>query len=482
MSSTATSGWRSPISRRACSASVAVPTSSMSGPPRRRTARSHRESRDGRRRRRRARATRAARSRIHRPSVRSDQALHNPASSRRERPAPADFAGFAPPAGPVEQCAAPTARHRPNGVGGEVDSADLERLAHHRSQRKWLVSVPVFASARSRSSLWQEPSESSPARRRPLRLFRRPSRPSSCSPKPYAYAGLVAANPANGIEAVVTTVARADVSSGHVAGWIGVGSPKAGPAATGRVAPGRREHPGRDRQPALRGDHAAGPPDQVSDARLGDRFRARPISSRSSSCRGNPTCWHVLVNGKPATGAIHLPGSSAFRPMAMGESWNGGSPHCNGFGYRFDQLRVTTHGSWRALTGRLRHLRPRLQGHRIGRGPDSRQSAPDPDTASAHVWPSELRQSRGLPAAAARSCRRPLRRCPRASARRAESACGAARTLCRRRSRAAPSACPSPARSRPGARTPPGDRGTRRSAASVMSIALWSSSGPVSTM
>ena len=36
--------------------------------------------------------------------------------------------------------------------------------------------------------------------------------------------------------------------------------------------------------------------------------------------------------------------------MAMSESWNGGSPHCNGFGYRFDQLRVTANGSWRALT------------------------------------------------------------------------------------------------------------------------------------
>lgn len=61
--------------------------------------------------------------------------------------------------------------------------------------------------------------------------------------------------------------------------------------------------------------------------------------------------WHVLVNGKPATGAIHLPGSGAFRPMAMGESWNGGAPHCNGFGYRFGRLRITTHGSWQALLG-----------------------------------------------------------------------------------------------------------------------------------
>jgi hypothetical protein len=37
--------------------------------------------------------------------------------------------------------------------------------------------------------------------------------------------------------------------------------------------------------------------------------------------------------------------------MAMGESWDGGTPACNGFDYRFDQLQVTTDGSsWKALT------------------------------------------------------------------------------------------------------------------------------------
>ena len=52
---------------------------------------------------------------------------------------------------------------------------------------------------------------------------------SSCSPKPYAYAGLVSDAPARGIEAVVTTTAVAKVISGHVAAWIGVGSTSAGP-------------------------------------------------------------------------------------------------------------------------------------------------------------------------------------------------------------------------------------------------------------
>ena len=65
---------------------------------------------------------------------------------------------------------------------------------------------------------------------------------------------------------------------------------------------------------------------------------------------GQPNVWHVLVNGKPVTGPVTLPGSSTFRPMAMGESWSGGAPHCNGFDYRFAQLQTMTAGSWKALT------------------------------------------------------------------------------------------------------------------------------------
>ena len=36
--------------------------------------------------------------------------------------------------------------------------------------------------------------------------------------------------------------------------------------------------------------------------------------------------------------------------MAMSESWNGGSPACNGFAYHFANLQVATQrGSWRQL-------------------------------------------------------------------------------------------------------------------------------------
>jgi hypothetical protein len=65
---------------------------------------------------------------------------------------------------------------------------------------------------------------------------------------------------------------------------------------------------------------------------------------------GKPDVWHVLVDGKAVTGAIYLPGSSAFRPMAMSESWNGGEPVCNGFAYSFNGLRIAEGGGWKPLS------------------------------------------------------------------------------------------------------------------------------------
>ena len=65
---------------------------------------------------------------------------------------------------------------------------------------------------------------------------------------------------------------------------------------------------------------------------------------------GQPDVWHVLVNGKPATGPITLPGSSKFQPDGDGRELEWGAPHCNGFDYRFAQLQTMTAGSWKALT------------------------------------------------------------------------------------------------------------------------------------
>jgi hypothetical protein len=149
---------------------------------------------------------------------------------------------------------------------------------------------------------------------------------SSCSPKPYAYAGLVS----------------------NVAGWIGVGSPKAGPG-----------HRAEWLQVGLSSQAGIGSELYAEITQPGRPIRyltlASGIAPGSSfhlavvGLPGKADVWHVLVNGKAATGPINLPGSKAFQPMAMGESWSGGPAHCNGYRYRFDQLRVTTNGWWKAL-------------------------------------------------------------------------------------------------------------------------------------
>jgi hypothetical protein len=62
----------------------------------------------------------------------------------------------------------------------------------------------------------------------------------------------------------------------------------------------------------------------------------------------------VWVNGKAVTDRIVLPGShGAWPPVATAESWNGGTTGtCNGFAFRFEQVRVATQpgGAWRSLT------------------------------------------------------------------------------------------------------------------------------------
>jgi hypothetical protein len=65
---------------------------------------------------------------------------------------------------------------------------------------------------------------------------------------------------------------------------------------------------------------------------------------------GRPNTWQVWLDGKPVTKAVTLPGSSSFQQMAMTESWNGGTPACNGYAYGFQGLLVASKpGSWQPL-------------------------------------------------------------------------------------------------------------------------------------
>jgi hypothetical protein len=173
----------------------------------------------------------------------------------------------------------------------------------------------------------------------------------SCTKAPYAYAGLFSNRAASGIEADVTTIAAAQVTKGHVAGWIGVGGLNAGPKGSAEwlqvglatLASGKNviyaesTTPGKDTvYQALASNVVAGTSYHLTVRELPNR----------------PDVWQISLNGRPATTPITLPGSGHFEPMAMSESWNGGPPPtCNGFSYRFDQVKIASKtGTWSALT------------------------------------------------------------------------------------------------------------------------------------
>jgi hypothetical protein len=71
-----------------------------------------------------------------------------------------------------------------------------------------------------------------------------------------------------------------------------------------------------------------------------------------------PGWWQVLVDGEPATRQVPMRGSSGrWAPIVTAESWNGGTPSCNGFGFRFERVVSRSRsGSWRPFVSGHRFL------------------------------------------------------------------------------------------------------------------------------
>jgi len=171
-----------------------------------------------------------------------------------------------------------------------------------------------------------------------------------CSSQSYAYAGLFSNLTASGIKATVTTLAAAQVTNGHVAGWIGVGGTNSGPGGVAEwLQTGVQKSAGGDTEIYAETTKPGGSPTYqmlVSDVEPGTPYKLEVVE-----LSGQANMWQVLLNGKPASTPVSLPGSSHFEPMAMSESWNGGTPTCNGFDYRFGNVQIATNpGSWVGLT------------------------------------------------------------------------------------------------------------------------------------
>jgi len=168
----------------------------------------------------------------------------------------------------------------------------------------------------------------------------------------YAYAGHQANAVAHGIRATITALTLPTVTAGHVAAWIGVGGKHAGPnGADEWLQTGIAALPGGAPLVYAEVQRAGSSPTFLS---LREKVDVdQPHRLAVLEMQGRPNYWRVWVDGAPATGPVHLAGSTGrWKPMATAESWNGGRSVCNTFSFRFEQVGVAAAlgGSWSAFT------------------------------------------------------------------------------------------------------------------------------------
>lgn len=191
----------------------------------------------------------------------------------------------------------------------------------------------------------------------------------------YAYAGHQASATGHGVRATITALRAPTVRNGHVAGWVGVGGPGSGPNGEDQwLQAGIASLPGT--APLLYAEIARAGAEPVFRAlrygvRPGERHRLAVMEIAA-----RPGWWRVWLDGAPVTKPIELRGSSGrLKPIVTAESWNGDSPVCNGFAFRFEHvgLAASAGGSWRAFVPGyrfqdaglgLRQLRPAPPGTR----------------------------------------------------------------------------------------------------------------------
>jgi len=186
----------------------------------------------------------------------------------------------------------------------------------------------------------------------------------ACGSSGYAYAGLGASHRAYGVATWLQSVATPEVLSGHVAGWVGVGGPGAGPNGTDEwIQVGFSAFPGGSTslyyEVAL--PHQAPQYHEVAAGLPGGSMHKVAVVE----LRTRRSWWSVIVDDHAVGDPVYLPGShGAWRPMATTETWGAGSFVCNRFSYRFGSVSVATRpgGGWQRLRS---HYTFQNHGYRI---------------------------------------------------------------------------------------------------------------------
>jgi hypothetical protein len=174
----------------------------------------------------------------------------------------------------------------------------------------------------------------------------------ACGTPGYTYAGIASDSHVYGIGARLTATSAVAVDIGHVAGYVGVGGPNAGPnGADEWIQVGLNGYPGSSSSNLYyEVEHPGGPLRYVelaSGLAAGTSWRVAVLE-----IAGRPNWWRVWVDGRPVSEPVELPGSDGkWRALATAESLTAGNADCNRFGYRFDAIVVAQHpgGDWSSL-------------------------------------------------------------------------------------------------------------------------------------
>jgi hypothetical protein len=175
----------------------------------------------------------------------------------------------------------------------------------------------------------------------------------ACSGSPYAYAGIQTTSGTHGIAATIASVRSPAVSSGHVAGWVGVGGPGAGAGGQNAwIQIGLNTMAGQD---SVIYAEAWVPGQGQLYKELGNAPVGQHVRLAVLEVRGRPGVWRAWADGRPVTRPVYLPGSEAgaWVANAVGESWTAGAAVCNGYAYSFEDVAEARApgGSWRRISG-----------------------------------------------------------------------------------------------------------------------------------
>ena len=181
-------------------------------------------------------------------------------------------------------------------------------------------------------------------------LFAAPSwAAAACGSTGYAYAGLGASRRAYGVATWLRASTAPQVLSGHVAGWVGVGGPHAGPnGADEWIQVGLSAFPGSSFSSLYY---------EVAEPNRAPRYYEVESGLPPGTTRkvavvelaGRRGWWQVRVDDHAVGAPVFLPGShAAWRPLVTSETWGAGSFVCNRFRYQFMSISIATRpgGSW----------------------------------------------------------------------------------------------------------------------------------------